>query len=80
MIYPRIRDLREDNDISQKTLAGYLNVAQNTYSNYENGHRDIPIPVLIALARYYRTSVDYLLGETDVRQPYPRRPAGPGNP
>ena len=66
----RIKDLREDSDITQKELAEYLHIKQNTYSQYENGHRQLPIEVLIALAKYYHTSTDYLLGLTDERKPY----------
>ena len=68
----RIRDLREDNDLTQKQLAEYLHIKQNTYSQYENGQRQIPIEQLVALARYYKTSVDYLLGLTEIKAPYPR--------
>ncbi len=56
-----IRDLREDNDIKQKTVAEYLGVSQQTYSNYENGHREIPIWVVVKLSHYYKVSTDYLL-------------------
>ena len=66
----RIRDLREDNDITQKELAEYLHIRQNTYSQYENGQRQLPIDVLISLAKYYHTSTDYILGLTDERKPY----------
>ena len=66
----RIKDLREDSDVTQKELAEYLHIKQNTYSQYENGQRQLPIEVLIALARYYHTSTDYLLGLTDERKPY----------
>ena len=66
----RIRDLREDSDLTQKDIAEYLHIRQNTYSQYENGQRQLPIDVLIALARYYHTSTDYLLGLTDERKPY----------
>ena len=66
----RIKDLREDNDITQKELAAYLHIKQNTYSQYENGQRQLPLEVLIALARYYKTSTDYILGLTDERKPY----------
>ncbi len=72
MTYPRLRNLREDGELLQKDLAAYLGVAQTTYSNYEIGEREVPIPVLIKLANYYHTSVDYLLGLTAVRKPYPR--------
>lgn len=67
----RIRELREDMDLTQKQLADYLHIRQNTYSQYETGQRQLPIDALIALARYYRTSTDYLLGLTDERRPYP---------
>lgn len=66
----RIKDLREDNDITQRELAEYLHIKQNTYSQYENGQRQIPIEVLIALAKYYKTSTDYILGLTDIKTPY----------
>lgn len=69
----RIKDLREDNDIKQQTIANYLNVKQSSYSQYENGNRQIPLEALIKLAEYYNTSTDYLLGITDERKPYPRR-------
>ena len=66
----RIRDLREDSDLTQKELAAYLHIKQNTYSQYENGQRQLPINVLIALAKFYKTSTDYILGLTDERKPY----------
>lgn len=69
--YQRIRDMREDHDLLQKDLAHYLQCSQVCYSYYEMGKRDIPTDVLIRLAQYYRTSTDYLLGLTDVKQPYP---------
>jgi transcriptional regulator with XRE-family HTH domain len=69
----RLKDLREDADLTQSELAKHLNVRQNTYSQYENGQRQIPIEQLIALARYYNTSTDYLLGLTDIKTPYPRK-------
>lgn len=72
-MYQRIRDLREDKDLTQKDLADYLHCSQVCYSNYEMGKRDIPTEVLIKLCRYHNTSVDYLLGLTDVKTPYPRR-------
>lgn len=56
-----LRDLREDRDIKQETLADYLGISQQTYSNYENGRREIPITVVIKLAKYYQVSTDYLL-------------------
>ena len=60
--YPRIRDLREDSDLYQKDLAKLLNCSQQTYSDYECGKVDIPTEVLIQLADYYHTSIDYILG------------------
>ena len=66
----RIADLRRKKKITQKELAEYLHIKQNTYSQYENGQRQIPINCLIALARFYNTSVDYILRLTDVREPY----------
>lgn len=71
-MYQRIRDLREDSDLNQTELAHMLGCLQQTYSNYELGQRTIPPEILIALAKIYNTSVDYLLGLTDVREPYPR--------
>ena len=73
-MYQRIRDLREDRDLMQKDLAAYLKCTQVCYSNYEMGKRDIPTDVLIALAVYYDTSVDYILGLTDEPKPYPKTP------
>lgn len=71
-LYRRIRDLREDGDLLQKDVAQYLNCTQVSYSHYELGKRDIPTEVLIQLAAFYNTSVDYLLGVTDERSPYPK--------
>ena len=68
----RLREMREDRDLTQKELAEFLHIRQNTYSQYENGLRQIPIDALIALAGYYGTSTDYLLGLTDEIKPYPR--------
>lgn len=66
----RLRDLREDRDVKQKDVAEYLHIRQNTYSQYENGQRQIPISLLIALAKFYHTSTDYLLGLTSEQRPY----------
>lgn len=66
----RIKDLREDSDLTQTEIAKYLHIKQNTYSQYENGQRQLPIECLIALAKYYKTSTDYILGLTDERKPY----------
>lgn len=67
----RLRDLREDRDLTQSALAEYLHIRQNTYSQYENGHRQLPVDVLCRLAEFYKTSTDYILGLTDQSIPYP---------
>lgn len=72
-MYPRIRELREDKDLSQTVFAKILGMSQTGYSKYETGENDIPTGVLIAIASYHHTSVDYLLGLTDVQAPYPAR-------
>lgn len=63
----RLRDLREDNDITQSQIASVLNIKQNTYSQYENGKRQIPLELLWKLADYYNTSIDYLVGRTNTK-------------
>ena len=70
MLFKRIRDLREDRDLKQKDLAEYLKIHQTTYSDYEIGKLNVPIEVLMKLAQYYGTSVDYLVGFTDDLKPY----------
>lgn len=60
----RLKDLREDNDLLQRDIAEYLNIRQNTYSQYENGQRLLPIDVLIKLSEFYKVSTDYILGLT----------------
>lgn len=65
MYLNRIRDLREDHDLTQKQIAQKLNCSQQVYSNYELGQRDIPTDILISLAKFYGVSVDYLLEITD---------------
>lgn len=72
-MYPRLRDLREDGNWTQQDMAEQLFCSQQAYCNYELGQRDIPTAVLIRLAQIHHTSVDYLLGLTDERSPYPRR-------
>ncbi len=69
-MYPRLRDLREDHDLTQTKLAKMLGMSQTGYSKYETGENDIPTAILIQLARYYNTSIDFLLGETDCPQRY----------
>lgn len=66
-VYKRIRELREDNDLTQREVAAYLHMTQPQYFRYEQGYRDVPTDILIALADLYRTSVDYILGRTDQR-------------
>ncbi|MBP3402026.1 MAG: helix-turn-helix transcriptional regulator [Clostridia bacterium] len=63
--YKRVRDLREDNDKSQSQIAEYLNMKQQQYARYENGIQEIPLHHMVALARYYNVSLDYLAGLTD---------------
>ena len=70
-MYERIRNMREDRDLLQKDIAAYLHCSQVAYSRYELGLRDIPTEVLIKLADFHHTSTDYLLGRTDVAEPYP---------
>ena len=64
-MYRRIRDLREDNDLTQREIAKILNCSQQVYSNYELGQRDIPTDILISLANYYNVTTDYILGLSD---------------
>ena len=71
-MYRRIRDLREDRDMTQVQLAKMLNCSQRTYSNYERGYIEISTRVLIELARFHDTSIAYLLELTDEKRPYPR--------
>ena len=68
----RLKDLREDADITQREIAEYLHIRQNTYSQYENGQRQIPIEMLISLARYYNVSTNYILELTNTKIPYPK--------
>ncbi len=69
-MFKRIRDLREDRDITQRKMAEYLQIHQTTYSDYELGNLNIPVDVLIKLAKFYETSIDYLVGLTDNEKPY----------
>ncbi len=68
MIYRRIRDLREDSDLTQAQISKILNCSQQVYSNYELGQRDIPTTILIALAKHYGVSTDYILGLSENRK------------
>ena len=68
MLYKRIRDLREDNDLTQKQMGEILSCSQRVYSNYERGELDIPTETLIKLADFHKVSVDYLLNRTDKKE------------
>lgn len=76
MILQRLRDMREDRDLTQTEVAEVLHVRQNTYSQYEIGIHAIPVEALCRLADFYGVSEDYLLGRTDVSRPCPRRKKG----
>ena len=69
----RLRDVREDRDLKQRDLAELLKVHQTTYSDYELGRLNIPVAVLHTLADFYGVSVDYLLGRTNSKNPYPKK-------
>ncbi len=70
--YERIRDLRIDGGHTQQDMADYLHIKQNTYSQYELGVLNYPVDAVCKLADFYGVSVDYLLGRTDIRKPYPK--------
>ena len=71
-MYERIKNLREDKDLTQTQIANYLNCSQRIYSNYERGEVDIPTGILIKLADLHNTSTDYILNRTNRREPYPK--------
>ena len=71
-MFQRIRDLREDRDITQTQLAQYLQIHQTTYSDYEIENLNVPIDILIKLAKFYNTSIDYIVGLTDNPKSYTR--------
>ena len=75
--YERIRDLREDADLTQEKVGKAINVPQRTYAYYESGQRMIPPHVLAALADFYHVSVDYLMGRTNRKEPYPKMKMAP---
>lgn len=75
-MYNRIRELREDKDLTQKQIGQLLNMSQTGYNQYETGKNDIPTKILIELAIFYNTSTDYLLGLTNQNLPYPRAKLG----
>lgn len=68
----RLKQIREDHNMTQQQVADYLKIRQNTYSQYETESRQIPIDILTSLALLYKTSTDYLLGITDCQTPYPK--------
>lgn len=70
MYYRRLKDLREDNDLVQKQVAAYLGIDQRVYNNYETGKREIPTRFVVALAKFYGTSTDYILNLTNNPKPY----------
>ncbi|MGE4484361.1 MAG: helix-turn-helix domain-containing protein [Oscillospiraceae bacterium] len=69
----RLRDLREDSDLTQRDIADILKTSPQYYQKYENGVRPVPMDRIIKLAEYYNTSVDYILGLTDIKTPYPKK-------
>ena len=73
MTYKRIRDLREDNDLTQQQMADKLFINRRTYSSYEVGSRSIPVEMLGKIADIFDTSIDYLVGRTDNKKPYPKK-------
>lgn len=72
MYFKRIKDLREDKDLYQKQIAELLTITRQQYGLYETGKREIPVDLLIKLADIYSTSVDYIIGRTNEKTPYPR--------
>lgn len=76
MSLKRLRELREDNDLTQAEVARILNISQRAYSGYETGSRMIPYTCLALLAVFYDTSIDYIVGLTDIQKPYEKRGAG----
>ncbi|MDR1117047.1 MAG: helix-turn-helix domain-containing protein [Oscillospiraceae bacterium] len=71
-MYERIRSLREDKDLTQKQVANHLNCSQRIYSNYERGEVDVPTNILINLADFHNTSIDYILNRTNIKEAYPK--------
>jgi transcriptional regulator with XRE-family HTH domain len=68
----KIRDMREDHDLTQQQIAEYLKCDQSLYSKYEREERDVPLHIMVKLAVFYKTIVDYLVGLTNEKAPYPR--------
>ncbi len=71
-MYKRLKELREDHDLTQSQISKYLNMSQTGYSKYETGENDVPTKILIELAKFYKTSVDYILELTNETKPYNR--------
>ncbi|MHB8075632.1 helix-turn-helix domain-containing protein [Desulfosporosinus fructosivorans] len=72
-MYERIRNMREDKDMTQSQMAEYLRIHQTTYSDYEIGKLNIPLQVMNKIADLFETSIDYIVNRTDVKEPYPRK-------
>lgn len=72
-MYERIRNMREDKDITQAQMAEFLSIHQTTYSDYELGNLNIPVPMLDKIADLFETSIDYLVDRTDEKTPYPHK-------
>lgn len=73
MYFQRLRDLREDKDMTQKQISAVLGIQQTVYSRYERGFQTIPVEHLLKLADFYDTSTDYILGRTLIKEPYPKK-------
>lgn len=73
MYIKRLKDLREDNDLYQEDIARILNIKRQQYGLYETGKRTIPIDFLIILSDFYKTSIDYIVEKTNIKEPYPKR-------
>lgn len=73
MYLKRLKDLREDHDLSQETISKILKITRPQYSLYETGKRDIPVDLLSVLAKFYNTSIDYIVGDTDIAKRYPEK-------
>ncbi len=77
MYFKRLKDIREDRNLTQKNIAEFLNMKQQQYSRYENGTNEIPFEYIIKLAKFYDVSIDYLAGLTDYSKPYKRNYENP---
>lgn len=71
-MYKRLRDLREDNNLTQQQVADLINMSRTGYNQYETGKNDIPTKILLKLSKLYNTSIDYILENTNRKEPYPR--------